>query len=82
MRVESTTASNIYRSALKKTGRKRKATPDVPPKADSAAAKISISSRSLALESIKEKIKSGYYNRDDVAEDISDKLSKLFNRGL
>ena len=36
--------------------------------------------RNIALDSIKAKIKGGYYNRDNVAEDISDKLAKLFSK--
>ena len=37
-------------------------------------------SRSIALDSIKAKIKAGYYASDSVIEDVSDKLAKLFNK--
>jgi hypothetical protein len=37
-------------------------------------------SRNLAIDSIKAKIKAGYYTRDSVMEDVSDKLAKLFNK--
>ena len=36
-------------------------------------------SRKLALYSIKEKVKAGYYSSDRVAEDISDKLARIFD---
>ena len=36
--------------------------------------------RNISLDSIKEKIKSGYYDKDEVTDDISDKLAGLFDR--
>ncbi len=36
--------------------------------------------RSLLLDSVRSRIRSGYYSRDSVADDISDKLSRLFDR--
>jgi len=37
-------------------------------------------SRALLIEAVKARIKSGFYSRDAVAEDVSDKLAKLFDR--
>ena len=34
----------------------------------------------IALDSIRLKVKAGYYSRDSVAEDISDKLAKIFDK--
>lgn len=39
-------------------------------------------SRAGMLASIKKKIKSGYYNSDEVAEDLSHSFAKLFDKGL
>lgn len=42
--------------------------------------KVELSSEGMSrLEKIQQKVKSGYYNNEAVNEDISDKLSKLFN---
>ena len=38
--------------------------------------------RKKNLSSIKEKIKSGYYNSDEVAEDLSESFAKVFNNFL
>lgn len=38
----------------------------------------SIAARTLAMDSIRQKVKSGFYSSDMVAEDISDKFAKLF----
>lgn len=38
------------------------------------------SPRALAIESIKSKINSGYYDRESVVDDITDKLAQLFNK--
>jgi anti-sigma28 factor (negative regulator of flagellin synthesis) len=34
----------------------------------------------LKLESIKARIRSGFYSREEVTDDVSDKLAKLFDR--
>jgi hypothetical protein len=47
--------------------------------------RVELSSRqysNVTLESIKAKIKSGFYNSDAVTDDISDKLAGLFEKGL
>jgi hypothetical protein len=49
------------------------------------ADRVELSSRqytNVTLESIKAKINSGFYNSDAVADDISDKLAGLFEKGL
>jgi len=37
-------------------------------------------SRALLIEAVKARIKSGFYSRDAVTDDVSDKLAKLFDR--
>jgi hypothetical protein len=37
-------------------------------------------SRALLIEAVKARIKGGFYSRDAVADDVSDKLAKLFDR--
>jgi len=52
-----------------------------PLKAD----RVELSTRrysNITLESVKAKIKSGFYNSDAVADDVSDKLAALFEKGL
>jgi hypothetical protein len=38
--------------------------------------------RSKLLESVKQRIKSGYYNSDEVAEDLSSAFAKAFNKAM
>ena len=38
--------------------------------------------RKKLLASVKKKIKSGYYNSDEVAEDLSESFAKVFNSFL
>lgn len=38
------------------------------------------STRKAVLESIKAKVKAGFYNSDEVLDDVSDKLAGLFDR--
>ncbi|MBL8027453.1 MAG: hypothetical protein JNL74_13620 [Fibrobacteres bacterium] len=37
-------------------------------------------SRSMLIESVKAKIKKGFYSGEAVADDVADKLAKLFDR--
>ena len=41
-----------------------------------------VEDRKKLLASIKKKIKSGYYNSDEVAEDLSESFAKVFNNFL
>lgn len=41
-----------------------------------------VDERKKLLASIKKKIKSGYYNSDEVSEDLSESFAKVFNNFL
>ncbi|OGS33368.1 MAG: hypothetical protein A2293_08835 [Elusimicrobia bacterium RIFOXYB2_FULL_49_7] len=41
---------------------------------------VSLPASDLTIQAIKDKIKGGYYQSEQVMDDISDKLAKLFDR--
>lgn len=74
MRIEGSIPPNLQNPAPRKGTREpRKSTLQADTYVPSAP-----SPRQFALYSIKEKVKSGYYNSDRIAEDISEKLARIF----
>jgi hypothetical protein len=76
MRIEGLATQLYLQQTAKKAGKET----SQPEKSKKDQYVPSLPSRSMALESIKQKVKSGYYSSDAVAEDISDKLAKLFDK--
>lgn len=54
----------------------------LPPRRPDSVELSSKNSSNIVLDSIRAKIKSGFYNSESVADDVSDKLAGLFDRGL
>lgn len=75
MRIEGSIQPNLQNPVSRK-GNKEPRKPI--PKADTYVPSAP-SPRQFALYSIKEKVKSGYYNSDRIAEDISEKLARIFD---
>ncbi len=74
MRIEGSIQPNLQNPASRKGNKElRKPVPKTDTYVPGAP-----SPRQFALYSIKEKVRSGYYNSDRIAEDISEKLAKIF----
>ena len=75
MRIETLSTHTIQLQ----TKKSRKIIKKTEKKEDSYISAIE-NSRNIALESIKAKVKSGFYSKKEVMDDISDKLAYLFDR--
>lgn len=75
MKIEGTTARYLSRLQARKLEKPRK-----PIKAGKDEYVPSPEARKLALDAIRQKMNSGFYSSEKVADDISDKLSKLFDQ--
>ncbi len=79
MRVESINSYNVIKKKQKSFSKSSTSSKTRTNKDTFTISKES--SRKLTLESIKSKIKSGFYNSDEVMDDISNKLSSVLNNG-
>jgi hypothetical protein len=77
MRIEGMDSVSILENRRKKPGPVAKSV--ITSRDSDTYVPSNMNVRTLALESIKAKVKSGYYNSEKIAEDISDKLAKYLD---